>query len=210
MADVAWRMKGQYIKNCNCIATCPCDTIGFPYPEKGCEGMAGMHIVEGNFGDVKLNGLNWAVTYSWPGALHEGNGSVQPFIDEKATEAQRTALLTVLSGQAGNAWFEVLASIVTTVHDPQFVPITWEFDKARRQARVRVPGFLETQSAPLKIPATDDEQQVIVRMPAGMEYKEFQVAQSVVLKGMGAVKFDYKNTHSSLADVDHTQKGLQA
>ncbi|PYS51980.1 MAG: hypothetical protein DMG13_17445 [Acidobacteria bacterium] len=210
MADVAWRMKGQYIKNCNCIATCPCDTIGFPYPEKGCEGMAGMHIVEGNFGDVKLNGLNWAVTYSWPGALHEGNGSVQPFIDEKATEAQRTALLTVLSGQAGNAWFEVLASIVTTVHDPQFVPITWEFDKARRKARVRVPGFLETQSAPLKIPATDDEQQVIVRMPAGMEYKEFQVAQSVVLKGTGAIQFDYRNTHSSLADVEHTHQGLQA
>ena len=57
---------------------------------------------------------------------------------------------------------------------------------------------------------TNEEQQVIVRMPGGMEYKEFQVAQSVVLKGMGAVRFDYKNTHSSLADVDHTHKGLQA
>jgi len=72
MTDAAWRMKGQYIKNCNCIATCPCDTIGFPYPEKGCEGMAGMHIVEGNFGDVKLDGLTWAVTYHWPGALSRG------------------------------------------------------------------------------------------------------------------------------------------
>lgn len=28
----SWRMKGQYIKNCNCIATCPCDTVGVPYP----------------------------------------------------------------------------------------------------------------------------------------------------------------------------------
>jgi len=210
MADVSWRMKGQYIKNCNCIATCPCDTIGFPYPEKGCVGMAGMHITQGAFGNVKLDGLNWAVVYSWPGALHEGNGTVQPFIDQKASEEQRTALLTILSGQAGNAWFEVLASIVTTVHDPQFVPITWHFDKDGRQARVGVPGFLETESAPLKIPATDKEQQVIVRMPNGMEYKEFYVAQSVVLKGTGPVKFDYKNTHSSLADVEHTEKGLQA
>ena len=47
-------------------------------------------------------------------------------------------------------------------------------------------------------------------MLAGMEYKEFYVAQSVVLKGTGPVKFDYKNTHSSLADVEHTEKGLQA
>jgi len=135
---------------------------------------------------------------------------VQLFIDKKATEAQRTALLTVLSGKAGNAWFEVLASIVTTVHEPQFLPITWEFDKAKRKARVRVQGFFETQSAPLKIPATNDEQQVIVRMPSGMEYKEFQVAQSVVLTGTGAIKFDYQNTHSSLADVEHTHQGLKA
>ena len=210
MADVTWRMKGQYIKNCNCIATCPCDTIGFPHPEKGCKGMAGMRIEQGNFGGVKLDGLSWIVVYSWPGALHEGNGSVQPFIDKQATEDQRTALLTVLSGKAGDAWFEILASIVTTVHEPQFLPITWEFDKAKRRARVVVPGFLETVSAPLTVPATNDEQQVIVRMPNGMEYKEFYVAQAAVLKGTGPVSFDYKNTHSSLADVDHTNKGLQA
>jgi hypothetical protein len=210
MAEVTWRMKGQYIKNCNCIATCPCDTIGFPYPEKGCTGIVGMNIAQGNFGDVKLDGLTWAVVYSWPGALHEGNGVVQPFIDQKASEEQRTALLTILSGKAGDAWFEILASLVTTVHEPQFVPITWEFNKARRHARVRIAGFLETESAPLKIPATGDEQEVIVRMPNGMEYKEFYVAQSVVLKGTGPVKFDYKNTHSSLADVEHSNKGLLA
>ena len=210
MADAQWRMKGQYIKNCNCIATCPCDTTGFPHPEKGCVGMAGMHIAEGNFDNVKLDGLNWAVVYSWPGALHEGNGSVQGYIDQKASEEQRTALLTILSGKAGNAWFEILASIVTTFHDPQFVPITWEFDKAKRRARISVPGFLETESGPLTVPATGDEQQVIVKMPNGMEYKEFNVAQTLVLKGTGAVKFDYKNTHSSLAEIEHTQSGLQA
>ena len=210
MAQTQWRLKGQYIKNCNCIATCPCDTVGFPYPEKGCEGVAGMHITQGKFGNLKLDGLNWVVFYKWPGALHEGNGAVQAFIDKKATEAQRTALLTILSGKAGNAWFEILSSIVTTVHDPQFVQITWEFDKKKRKARVRIPGFLETQSAPLKIPATDKEQQVIVRMPEGMEYKEFQVAQAVVLKGTGAIRFDHKNTHSSLAEVEHTQRGIQA
>jgi hypothetical protein len=172
--------------------------------------MAGMHIIEGNFGKVNLKGLNWVVVYSWPGALHEGNGSVQAYIDKKSNEEQRTAILTILSGKAGDAWFEILASIVTTVHEPQFVPITWEFNKKKRTALVRIPGFLETRVAPLTIPATGDEQQVIVRMPGGMEYKEFQVAQSVVLKGTGAVKFDFSNTHSSLAEVEHSHKGLRA
>ena len=207
---MTWRMKGQYIKNCNCNAACPCDTTGFPSPEKGCEGMCGMYIAQGNFGNVKLDGLSWVAVYSWPGALHEGNGTIQPFVDKKASEEQRNAILTILSGKAGSAWFEVLASVVTTVHEPQFVPITWQFDKAGRKARVSVPGFLETESAPLKIPATDDEQMVIVRMPNGMEYKEYYVAKAAVLKGTGPIKFDFKDRHSSLADVEHTQKGLQA
>ena len=209
MVSVKWRMKGRYIKNCNCIATCPCDTVGLPYPHRGCEGMAGLHIVEGHFGKVKLNGLTWVVTYHWPGPLHEGNGTAQPFIDRKATDAQRNALLQVLSGQAGNPWFEILASIVTTFHEPQFVPITFEFDQKKRKARVVIPGVLETVSAPLTVPATGAEQRVVVRMPGGMEYKEMEVAQAVVLKGTAAIKFDHRNTHSSLAVVEHTQAGLK-
>lgn len=209
MASIKWRMKGHYIKNCNCIATCPCDTVGVPYPHRGCEGMAGMHIVEGNFGKVKLNGLNWAVTYHWPGPLHEGNGTAQPFVDQRATEEQRNALLQILSGQAGNAWFEILASIITTFHEPQFVPIQFKFDKKRRKARVFISGALETVSVPLTVPATRKEQRVIVTMPGGMEYKEMEVAQTAVLKGTGAIKFDHKNTHSSLAQVEHTHAGLK-
>ena len=206
----SWRMKGQYIKNCNCIATCPCDTVGVPYPYPGCEGMLAMHIVEGNFSDVKLDGLNWALTYHWPGALHEGNGTAQPFVAERATPQQRNALLQIMSGQAGNPWFEIIASIVTTMHEPQFVPIEFEFDKNKRKARVSIPGFFETVSAPLTIPATGEEQRAILQMPNGMEYKEIEVAQAAVLKGTGPIKFDHKNTHSSLAEVEHTEKGLVA
>jgi hypothetical protein len=209
MASVNWRMKGQYLKNCNCIATCPCDTVGLPYPGPGCEGLNGMHVVKGNFGKVKLDGLNWAVIYRWPGALHEGSGTVQPFIDRRATQEQRNALLQILSGKAGGAWFEVVASVVSTVLEPQFVPITFKFDRAKRTARLLVPGFGETTSAPLTIPATGRKQRVIVQMPGGMEYKEMEVAQTVVLKGTGAIKFDHQSTHSGLAEVEHTQAGLK-
>jgi len=209
MAKVSWRMKGQYLKNCSCIATCPCDTVGLPYPGPGCEGLNGMHVVKGNFGKVKLDGLNWTVIYRWPGALHEGNGTVQPFIDRRATQEQRNALLQILSGKAGGTWFEVVASVVSTVLEPQFVPITFKFDRAKRTARLLVPGFGETTSAPLTIPATGGKQRVIVQMPGGMEYKEMEVAQTMVLKGTGAIKFDHQSTHSGLAEVEHTQAGLK-
>lgn len=208
---VTWRMKGQYLKNCNCIASCPCDAAGVPYPYKGCEGMAAMHIVAGQFGDVSLDGLNWAATYHWPGALHEGNGSMQPLVDERATPEQRDALLQILSGQVGSGtFFEILSTIVTTVHEPQFLPITFEFDKVKRRARVAVPGYLDTRSEPLRVPATGDEQRVIVCLPDGFEYKEMEVACATELTGSGTIRFNHRNTHSSLADVEHTSSGLVA
>lgn len=210
MAKIQWRMKGHYVKNCNCIATCPCDTVGRPYPYPGCEGMGGMHIIEGHFGKVRLSGLNWVAVYYWPGALHEGNGTLQPFIDARAKPEQRDALLQILSGQAGDAWFQVLASVVSKVLEPQFLPIRFEFDKKKRRARVSIPGFLETVSEPLGIPATGKTQRVTVCMPDGMEYKEMEVAATSVLKSTGPIHFDHKGTHSSLADVVHSNKGLLA
>ncbi len=210
MATVKWRMKGHYLKNCNCISTCPCDTIGVPYPHKGCEGMGGMRIVKGNFGKIKLDGLTWVSVVSWPGPVHEGNGHAQAFIEKKANAEQRSALLQILGGKAGNPWFEILASTITTVHEPQFVPITFEFDRKKRRARVVIPGAVETVSAPLTIPATGAEQRVVVKLPNGMEYKEMEVARAMVLKGTGAIRFDHQNTHSSLAEVEHTHRGLTA
>ena len=101
----------------------------------------------------------------WPKALHDGNGTAEIYIDEGANESQRQALGQILSGSAGGPIFEILASITTTVHGPHFVPLEWEFDKAARTARVSVNGTVETESAPLHVPATEDEQRVIVQIP---------------------------------------------
>ena len=205
---MAWRMKGEYLKNCNCWATCTCDTIGVPAPFKGCEGALGMRIQEGDFNGLSLSGLTWACTYHWPGALHEGNGTVVAYIDKKANPEQVNAIATILTGQAGGPWFEVLASIVTKVEGPHLVDIQFEFDKDKRRAKLAVADAFETTSEPLIVPATGDEQRVIVRLPTGMEYKEMEVGQTGVLKSKGTISFDHKKTHSSLALVDHTNKGL--
>ncbi len=209
MAD--WKMEGQYLKNCSCLATCPCDTTGYPAPNKFCEGAIGMNIQEGHFDGVDLSGVKWAANYHWPGALHEGNGTLEVFVDEGANEAQRNALLTILTGQAGGPLFEILSQIVTTVHGPYFVKIDWEFDKEKRRARLAIPGFMETTSESLTIPSTKakpDEQRVIVLMPGGFEYKEMEVAQTGILKGTGEIKYDWHHTHSSLAEVEHTPAGV--
>jgi hypothetical protein len=99
---------------------------------------------------------------------------------------------------------------VTTFHEPQFLPIEWQFNKEKRTARLRIQGFIDTESSPLIVPADGSQQRVIVRMPDGMEYKEFEVAQAKTLEGTGPIKFSHKGTHSSLAVVTHTDGGLVA
>ena len=90
------------------------------------------------------------------------------------------------------------------------MPIEWQFDKTRRHARLAVKGHAEAIAVPLVIPATGGEQRAIVTLPNGFEYREVDVAQTAVLRGIGQIRFDHKGTNSNLALVDHTPQGLAA
>src|SRR3989339_1454712 len=92
---VKWKLKGKWLKNCNCDAGCPCDFWSKPTHGK-CEGMIGMIVDEGNFGNVQLKGAKFVVVVKFPGALHEGNGTIQPYFDDKLTKQQMEALGQIL------------------------------------------------------------------------------------------------------------------
>jgi hypothetical protein len=206
---MAWRMKGEYLKNCSCTAFCPCDAHGDPSPNNFCEGAIGMHIQEGDFEGTNLGGLNWVANFHFPGPLYEGNARVEAFIDQRADQAQRDAISKILGGQAGGAWFELVASLIKEFVGIKFVPIEWEFDKAKRTARVRIPGELEMTNSPIKIKPTDALNKMIVRIEDGIEYKEMEVAH-VTMRSTGAVKYDWRDTSGGMAAVEHTDKGLVA
>jgi hypothetical protein len=168
-----------------------------------------MEVEDGNFGNVPLKGVKFAAAYHWPGAMWEGNGSVQPFLDEKTTQAQREALIQILSGKAGNTWFEVLASIITTIHEPKVVPIQFEHDIKKVTARLVIPGILETTTEPIKNIISGESYRISVNMPGGMEFKSEEVGTAVVNKSMGQIKYDWPKSHSCIALVEHTQEGLK-
>ena len=203
-----WRLRGKWIKNCSCDAGCPCDFWSEP-TRHICEGMLGMEIDDGNFNDISMKGVKFVVAYKWPGPLHEGNGTVQPFFDVKTTPEQRDALGKILLGQAGNAWFEVIASLVTTVLEPKVAPIYFEHDMKNVRAKVTIPGILETVTEPIKNIKTGDAHRIMVQLPNGMEYKLAETGLAVLNKGSGDIKYNWPNSHSSLAYVEQTESGLQ-
>ncbi len=210
MAYADWRLEGEWMKNCNCAFGCPCDfnarpTLGY------CKGMLGMRITKGHFKQTRLDGLSFFVTVSFPGALHEGNGEMQPIIDERATPEQREGLFAIMSGQnsAEGTLFNIVSLIISKAHDPVFAAINFSFDEASRTARLAIPGILETDVEPIKNPVTGAPHRIQVVMPEGFEHNVGEIASSNV-HSSGAIKFNTKASHSTLAHVVQTPQGVVA
>jgi hypothetical protein len=163
-----------------------------------------MRIDQGHFGDVRLDGLKWAGLFAWPKAIHEGNGEALPVVDERATDAQRQALLTILSGQEaepGSGMFTVFMSTITTVHEPLFRAIDFDSDPASRTGHIRIEGLIDAAGEPIRNATTGAEQDVTVLMPGGFEFLQAAFASSTV-RATGAVPLSWDQRHAHLAMLD--------
>jgi hypothetical protein len=85
-----WNLKADYVETCNCDYGCPCNFSGFP-TYGSCRSLILFHIKSGNYGNTKLDGLDFISAIAWPKAIHEGNGTAQLFVTNKASEEQRQA-----------------------------------------------------------------------------------------------------------------------
>lgn len=202
-----WNIEGAWLKNCNCDPGCPCDFNQFPTQDH-CEGMVAMRIDKGHYGDTDLSGLHWAGIVRWPGAMHEGNGEVLPIVDERADDDQRNALLTIMSGQAGDTFFEIVAAVCPNVHEPVFAPFEFDFDLDNRTASVSVgDGVLETEVDTLRGIDPPEPYRVIVKIPNGFEYtgpdESAETAQAKLIRSNSAIELDLTNSHASVAYVRH-------
>jgi hypothetical protein len=120
MAYVDWSIQGYSIINCNWDFGCPCQFNSLP-THGDCRAMNAARIERGHFGDVDLSGVAFCVMFAWPCAIHLGGGEVFAVISDNAMEAQRNAILTVLSGKEtapGATIYNVFAPTFVKVHDP--------------------------------------------------------------------------------------------
>ena len=156
MAFTEWMIRGPEISSCNCSYGCPCQFNALP-TEGNCRAAVGMHIEKGHHGKVKLDGLNWAATAAWPGAIHMGHGEIQPIVDERATPEQREALLKIMSGQdtePGATFFNVYVSMCEKVRPADVQKIEFEADMKSCVGRFNVPGVVETKTDAIRNPVT--------------------------------------------------------
>jgi hypothetical protein len=104
------------------------------------------HIRSGNYGDTRLDGLDFISAVYWPKAIHEGNGTAQLFITNKANEEQRQALINIYSGKAkGDGPFALFADTFKYFLEPQFVDIKVNLNG--KKSSFSVPRIMDVQTA---------------------------------------------------------------
>lgn len=208
MAKVDWSVRGVEYGGCNCAFGCPCQFEALP-TQGHCRGFEALIIEEGHFGEVRLDGLKSALLYAWPGPIFDGNGTMQVVIDERADEAQREALATILHGgeteEFATHWY-VYHSTVSTVHAPLYKPIELEIDVARRTAHLAIPGVIESTGGPILSPATGEPHRAIIKLPEGMEFHEAEMG-STVTRAEGPIELDLANTYGQFNHLHHTGAG---
>lgn len=201
--NTEWRIRGEEIGSCNCAWGCPCQFDANP-TNGNCRALIGFEIREGHFGETKLDGVRWADLVSWPGPIHEGNGTIQVVVDESASDEQREAVLALGSGEHGGAYFEIFASVLPHVMDPLTAPIEIETDRERRVASVKVGDIAEAKVEPIKNPVDGSEHRARIDLPDGFEYKIAEVGNTVKARSSleEPLLLDLENTYAQLNEFD--------
>jgi hypothetical protein len=184
-----WLFKSETYDNCNCAVNCGCQ-FNLPSTHGYCQSAFVGHLVEGHFNATPLAGLKWAALYKWPGEIAEGNGKRQIIIDERADEAQRVALETIISGEACKPlsnFFSVFASTCSEFCETLFLPIGLEANPERRTATVDIPGIMRSSGKPIINEFNGEPFHIALARPSGsfeFTYAEIGLGTTTVMGEM--------------------------
>jgi hypothetical protein len=198
-----FRVKAESVEACNCQHGCNCQFGGFPNEGK-CEFIIGYEVMDGTFGDVSLNGVRAVIAAKYPGAIHQGQGHVVLFVDEKATDEQVDALVTILSGKMGGMPWEAIAGTIGRFEGPVRKPI--EITVAAARSAVRVPGHIDLQLTPLTNPVTGLENEVHISYPnGGFFWNDAVIGTTTEMRAeYGDLRLEWPNKYASTAEVNWT------
>ncbi|TCW84978.1 hypothetical protein C5O80_06980 [Burkholderia sp. SRS-46] len=204
-----WEIQGTELMNCNCSYGCPCQ-FNAPPTRGFCAAMGAISIDSGHYGDVRLDGASLALVYQWPGPVHEGNGRFQPIVDERASPAQRDALLKIMTGQDTEPFatmFAVYASTLAQTFEPVFAKIDFDVDVDARRGRIHVDGVFDVAGEPIRNPVTGDPHRVRIDLPHGFEFELAEVG-SGTSRSRGNLALDFQDSYAQFARLHMNNQGL--
>ena len=205
MAQTKYRVKAESIEACNCQHGCNCQFGGYPNEGK-CEFIIGFDVKDGRVGNVSLNGFRAVVAAKYPKAIHEGNGHVVLFVDEKASDDQINAFASVLSGKLGGMPWEALAGTIGTFEGPIKRPV--EIKTSGEKSLVRVPGSVELQLTPFVDIKSGQEKEIHITDPkGGFFWNDARIATTSTMRAQhGDLRLEWPGKYAAAAEVNWTNE----
>jgi hypothetical protein len=171
----SWALRGRGYEYCNCDFGCGCNFGGFPNSADGsCRAFVGCDILAGSCGDVDLSGVKCAAIFSWPKAIHEGNGKCVFVVDPSTTDAQVEKLGQIFTGSLGGLPWELLGPTFDVAGVVK-APISIEGEG--RKSTFRAEGVGEGRGDTFKNPVTGEEHLASVDLPDGFIWKRGECGQ---------------------------------
>lgn len=200
---IDWTLKGQLLGACNCDWGCPC-SFDAP-PTKGfCEGVYLWHITRGRFGKTRLDELSFALAAHAPGAVHQGNLTLQPIVEQRAGALEREAILNLLSGSEGGPW-RIFASVASKILDPIFTRISVKIDGIR--SRARGGNVVNLALEPIRNPVTGKVEELRLVKPTGFTSKWADLGRSRTMKlAAPELAFEHSGQYAEFSDFSYTSE----
>lgn len=197
-----WNYRAEIITACNCDWGCPCNfnarpTNGF------CEGVWATHITAGLCGETPLEGLKFAWGAKWPGAIHEGGGTARLWIDETASEQQRSALESILQGKLDGMPWSIVAATIDHWLETSYVPFEWRFDGTR--SGYNAGNQVRTELDTMRNPVSGAESSATILLPTGLITKELHATATKTFSVFSpGLKFAAPGKYGYYCTVEHS------
>ena len=200
-----YRVKAESVEACNCQHGCNCQFVGVPNEGK-CEFIIGYEFKDSDVGGVSLKGVKAAVAAKYPKAIHEGNGHVVLFIDDKASDAQVNALVSILSGQLGGMPWEAIAGTIGKFEGPIRKPV--EISAQGEKSVVRVPGAIDLELTPIRDVMSGESKEVQIVYPkGGFFWNSARVATTSTMRAQhGDLRLEWPGKYAAAAEVNWTNQ----
>ena len=148
-AGEVYSLTGSLLEACSCGVLCPC-WIGEDPDQGDCRAIVAYHIDDGHVQGVDVSGLSFVSLTYIPGNILAGNWEIVALVDDRASDAQRDALVAVFTGELGGPLAD-FAQLIGTVKGMEIVPIRHEV--VGGVGTLAIPGIVESEMEPYRSPA---------------------------------------------------------
>lgn len=129
-----YEIEGSLLEACSCGAPCPCWIGEDPHGGK-CDAFLAYRIEKGSIKGVNVAGVAFAIVALVPGNILKGNWKIAIYMSDKATPAQKQAILDAWTGKLGGPLAD-LANLIGEVRGIHDASVDFRLEKGKGTLKV--------------------------------------------------------------------------